>query len=144
MPYHIDWLVKDRVLLTTFSGVLTLDELIEFIDTIMLEIQQGQPMVHHVSNSLGMERVEFSLKTLQTLTRAKKIVDALGWQIDINRNPLLKMISGIASQFANARTRTFATADEAISFLKERDQTLADLIWKTELLKTDETIPMKQ
>ncbi|HEX2620935.1 MAG TPA: hypothetical protein VHL11_12330 [Phototrophicaceae bacterium] len=144
MSYYIDWLVKDRVLLTTFSGIITLDEINEFIDSLFMASRNGKPPVHHISNNLGIQGIEFSLKALQTLTMAKQMTYGMGWQIDVNRNTMLELVSSIASQSSGARTRTFTTADEAITFLQECDPTLAKLVWRTELIKEDETLPLKK
>ncbi|HEX2618889.1 MAG TPA: hypothetical protein VHL11_02050, partial [Phototrophicaceae bacterium] len=101
------------------------------------------PLVHHITDSLSLERVDFPPETLQALIRTLKIGSELGWQIDINYNPLSKMLVNLATQVNITRTRTFPTFDDAVAFLKEHDQTLVNLRWKTELVKSDETIPLR-
>lgn len=129
MPHKIIWVVDKRVLLTTFNGVITAEELSRFIADVRAEIKQGTPLVHHISNSLGMEKVQFSLKTLQTLTSAVKMTGELGWQVDINQNPMNKFFANLGGQFVRLRTRTFSTLDEAIAFLKDVDETLNAARW---------------
>lgn len=129
MAYKIDWLVKERVLLTTFSGVITQPELAGFINDIRTEIPKGRPIVYHISNSLALEKVELSLKTFRTMLGAYQMVKELGWQIDVNTNALNKMFSNLGAQFARIRTRTYPTLEEAIAFLREIDPSLEKEVW---------------
>jgi len=129
MTYKTVWLVKDRVLLSTFSGVITQLELESFISEVRGEIAKGRPLVHHISNSLALEKLELSLKTFRSLLGAYKMVGELGWQVDVNRNTVNKMLSSLGAQFVRIRTRTYPTLDEAVSFLKGVDPTLAGEVW---------------
>lgn len=132
MPHTLRWMVPNRVIYTEFHGKISQAELEHFISEVRALAPQGTPLVHHLSNSLGMEKVEFSLAALQTLARAAKMAGELGWNVDVNRNPLLRMFSNFGAQFANARTRTFTTLADAIHFLKDVDTTLIDLPWLIE------------
>ena len=129
MPHEIKWIVEKRVIMTTFTGVVTIPELKEFIEDVQLMIQEGTPLVYHISNSLDMERVQFSLGALQLISRGTKLVGALGWQIDINTNAVNKMFANFASQFAGIRTRTFPSLDLAIVFLRHSDPSFMDATW---------------
>lgn len=146
MPYTIDWLVDRRVILTTFYGSITADELKEFITEVREKAADGIPLVHHISNSLSLRKVEFSLGTARNLVGALDMLKVLSWQIDINKNPINRMFANIIAQFAGMRTRTFSTPEEAVQFLKDIDPTLADdAIWHLELLKDDDpTLNLKE
>jgi len=130
MPHTLSWLVDDRVLMTRFHGVITSGELGTFIEEVLTRARTGTPMVHHISDSVALERVEFSLSTARTLLKGRQLVNELGWQIDINRNPINKMFAGIISQFAGVRTRTFPTLQEAFRFLSANDTTLSHVDWE--------------
>ena len=131
MPHKIQWLVQDRVIYSEFEGVISGEELQAFIGEVRGLVAEGTPMVDHISNSLQLERVTFSLATAQSLASAVDMIKEIGWQVDINQNTINKMFAGITSQFARVRFRTFATYDEAIIFLQHNDDTLAGLDWKT-------------
>lgn len=130
MPHTVSWLVDDRVLMTQFQGVITGAELGTFIEEVLTLARTGTPMVHHISDSMALERVEFSLGTARNLLKGRQLVSELGWQIDINRNPINKMFAGIISQFAGVRTRTVPTMADAFQFLGQNDMTLAHVDWK--------------
>lgn len=129
MPYKISWLVEKRVLYTEFEGVITSEELGNFITDMTSMMEEGTPLVHHISNSLQLERVTFSLAGARSMAGAFKLTKMLGWQIDINQNQLNRMFADILSQFARVRSRTVLTYDDAIAFLKENDETLNQLEW---------------
>lgn len=131
MPHTVSWLVDDRVLMTQFQGVITSAELATFIEEVLELARRGTPMVHHISDSVALERVEFSLSTARAVLKGRQLVKELGWQIDINRNPINKMFAGIISQFAGVRTRTFPTMREAFLFLSKTDPTLSYVDWET-------------
>jgi len=140
MPHEMRWLVDKRVVLTTFHGNITAEELTQFVTEIKAYIADGTPLVHHISNSLDLQKVEFSLGTISSVAKAASIIGQLGWQVDVNINPINRMFANLGSQFANIRTRTFATQQEAIDFLKENDTTLAELVWKIETPEKSEMI----
>lgn len=135
MSHEIVWLVDKRVLVTTFSGVVTMEE----VETFTIEIQkmiaeEGEPKVHHISDSRGMERVQFSMAALRVMSQAGKMMKSLGWQVDVNTNVMNKMFANFGAQFAGLNTRTFPTMEEAITFLKRADITLADAEWRFDRL----------
>jgi hypothetical protein len=131
MPHQMTWLVKDRVILSSFSGSLSKGELVAFISEIRLELQHGQAPIYHISNSLELTKVEFSLADLQTLTQASGLVNLLNWQIDINRpKALTTMLAAIAAQFIKLNVRTVASLAEAVTFIKQTDPTLAEAAWQ--------------
>ncbi len=137
MAYKTVWLVKDRVLLSTFSGIITQPELESFIAEVRSEIAKGRPLVHHISDSLGLEKLELSIKTFRSLLSAYKMIGELGWQVDVNKNSLNKMLSGLGAQFVRIRARTFASMEEAVNFLKEIDPTLANEVWESSTDRAD-------
>jgi hypothetical protein len=151
MPYTIEWLIEGRVLLSTLTGVITQPELKDFIEDIQVYLQQADPFgsqagtrpVHHISNSLQLERVDISLKSLQLLVSAYKLAGKIGWQLDVNRHPINKMFANLATQFAHIQTRTFPTQDAAVQFLKDVDPTLRDAVWLHTRTMGDQTRPLR-
>ncbi len=130
MPYTTSWLIKDRVVYSEFHGAVSSDELATFIEQVLDLAKAGTGMVHHISNSLDLQKLEFSLKTAQTLVKGRKLTTEITWQVDINRNPINRWFADFLSQFVGVRTRTFPTLTEAFEFLKAQDPTLADVDWE--------------
>jgi hypothetical protein len=129
MPYQMSWAVEKRVILTTFSGKLTQTEFEQFIESMSMYVNQGQTPVHHISNSLGLEKVDIPLHKLRLLVKAYGMTTHMGWQVDINNNSLNKMLVSLSTQFVGIRARTFSTLNEAVTFIKQLDLTLENSEW---------------
>ena len=131
MPYQVRWIVPDRVLLTTFSGVLTQAELKAFIAEVVQLITNGQPPVFHISDSLAMERVDVSLGVLTGLVKAVPTLTGLGAQIDINSPRAINtFLANIGSQLLKLRTHTVPTLTLAVEIIKRIAPELDNVSWK--------------
>lgn len=129
MAYTIQWVVPNRVLYSEFHGVISGDELRSFLQDISTQMEAGTPMVHHISNSLDLERVTFSLGAARGMSMAFQLTKMMGWQVDINENKVNRMFADIMSQFAGVRSRTVLTYKDAFEFLVYVDVTLEGLEW---------------
>ncbi len=129
MTYNIVWAVEKRVLISTFVGKVTKDDLIGFANTIREMVKQGEHPIYHISNSLQLTKVELSLNALFALVKSVGIITELAWQIDVNLNPTNKMLAALSSQIIRLRTRTFPSMYDAVTFLKAIDDTLTDVTW---------------
>lgn len=132
MPHEIQWLVEKRVILCTFHGTIHAEELEQFIGEVRSAAQTGIPLVHLITDSLDLQKLEISLATLKSLAQAAKMAGELGWIIDINRNPVNRMFAGLAAQFAGVRFRTVLQRELAVNFLKTNDLSLTELEWNVD------------
>ncbi len=138
MPYQMAWIVPRRVLLTTFSGMISGTELQRFIAEIRSEVSKGQAPVYHISNSLAMEKVEVSLKSLGDMIKTVPVFSSLGMQIDVNHaRGLNAFLAKFSAQIVRIEAHTVSTVDEAIALLKRVDGTLSEAVWE---VPTDELI----
>jgi hypothetical protein len=124
MPYTIGWHIPDRVVLITFEGTMTLDDIDHMnLDTMAL-VGQGVPPIHVVSDLLAMERYPTSIQEISKFIR-NDMKARLGWTIVITRNKLVRFMSAIIIQLTGARLRFFDTLDDALIFLHDNDVTLS-------------------
>lgn len=131
MPYRMTWIVPKHVLLTTFSGLVTQEELQQFIIDIRNQLHQGTPPLYHISNSLAMEKVGMSLKALTGLVKSVRLFATLELQIDINhRGGINTFFAALAPQMVGIDARTVTSLDDAIALLKKVNPTLADMTWE--------------
>ena len=134
MPYKMQWMVPNRVILTQFWGRVSLQDIQQFISDLQHTIPKGTPQVHHISDGLEIEYIDISLKTLQMILRGIRPSEYLGWHIEVTDNPINQMISSIVSRFANVSYRTSDSMQGALSFLKASDDTLPlhafEKIWR--------------
>lgn len=131
MPYQVRWLVPDRVLLTTFSGVLTQADLKVFIVEVVQLITNGQAPVFHISDSLAMERVDMSLGVLTSLIKAVPTLTGLGAQVDINKpHAINAFLANVGSQLLKIRTYTVPTLATAVEMIKRIAPELDTVRWE--------------
>lgn len=130
MPYQIRWIVSQRVLLTTFSGVVTKPELEDYIVQMLTEIPNGKPPLYHVSDSLAMDKVGISLKALTSMVKGLSSFTSLKVQIDINHPRALNtFLASVASQLVKIQSYTVPSLEEAVIMLKRIDSNLELMPW---------------
>jgi hypothetical protein len=127
MAYQLTWYRDKRILLGTFSGGLTVNDLAE-VNTIGTDmIRQGDPPVHDIIDALALDKVPLDLKLLKKSMQLFQEPN-LGWVIVIAKNPLFGFFGSILSQAAGKNVRVVSTWDEALSILARVDMTLNDLL----------------
>src|SRR5688572_8505760 len=124
MPVQIEWLIPKRVIMSRFSGVISLEDIEGWLAILTKMVDEGTPLVHHISDNLQIESIDVSLKTFQVLIKGIKKADHFGWYLSVTTNPINRMIAALVSQFAGIRVRTYWTFEEALSFLKENDPSI--------------------
>jgi len=129
ISYNTIWAVEKRVLLSTFIGNVTKDDLVGFANTIRELVKQGEHPIYHISNSLQLTKVELSLNALFALVKSVGAISELAWQIDVNLNPTNKMLAALSSQIIRIRTRTFPSMYDAVTFIKTIDDSLVNVTW---------------
>ena len=128
MAYELFWVVEKRVLMARFHGSINAEGIQAFIAEQHAMIAEGIPLVHHINDTTDTGKIEVNLQTMQALMKSFKMPAGLGWHIEVNPNPVNRMVSGIALQFAKARYRVVPTVDEAIAFLQANDESLPQLV----------------
>ncbi|MCL4252188.1 MAG: hypothetical protein KJ043_00240 [Anaerolineae bacterium] len=129
MTYTISWAVEKRVIISTFVGDVTKEDLIEFINQMREWVKEGEQPLYHISNSLELTKVHLSLGALLQLVRGVGIFGHIAWQIDVNLNPTNKMLAALSSQIMRLRTRTVPSMNDAVNFIKSIDMSLENATW---------------
>ena len=129
MTYTISWAVEKRVIVSTFVGDVTKEDLIEYTNQMREWVKEGEQPLYHISNSLELTKVHLSLGALLQLIRSVGVFGHLAWQIDVNLNPTNKMLAALSSQIMRLRTRTVPSMNDAVNFIKSIDDSLIDAKW---------------
>ncbi|MDX2075571.1 MAG: hypothetical protein SFZ02_04015 [bacterium] len=129
MTYSMIWAVEKRVILTTFVGNVTKEDLIAYSKDMTAMVKEGEDPLYHISNSLQLTKVELSLPALFNLVKSIGTLRALAWQIDVNLNPTNKMLASLSTQLMRIQTRTMPNMYEAVTFLKNVDESLGTATW---------------
>ncbi len=131
MPYQVVWIVPQRVILTTFTGVVSAAELQGFVVEIVTKLRDGQPPIYHISNSLAMGKVELSFKAVLELVKSVSQFHGLKVQIDVNHPRAFNtFMASAASQLTRLEAHTVPTLAEAIALLKRIDTSLETANWE--------------
>lgn len=126
MPYQIDWYIKDEIIYTYFSGIVTHDDLRESsIKTFQMIESSPRALVHHIADSGDVVK-SISLKDLVNVVREVGHHPRVGWSFSIRQKAgLPKMMAAIGTSIFKMRYRSFDTLEETLKFLKDFDQTIS-------------------
>ncbi len=134
MPYSIDWLVPNRVMLIRHFGVLTREDLNRCLDESFAERDRANefngptgPLVHTITDARDFEGSDMRLKDIDALLRSMR-KQRVGWSIYANRSPVEPFLVSIAHQLMGVRHACFATLEEGLNFLTQQDDGLGDLL----------------
>ncbi|MEO1644543.1 MAG: hypothetical protein AAFR67_05115 [Chloroflexota bacterium] len=123
MRITTEWLVQDRVLYSHFTGRLTVEDVRHWLDTLQ-RLTCCTEGVHHISNGLAIEGVDFSLTDLQRLMRYVSVRPTIGWHIEVTTNSFHQMLSSLGCRFLGVKTKAFPDVESAINFLMWTDPSL--------------------
>jgi hypothetical protein len=131
MPYSLKWYRENRIIVGSFQGIITVDELNSINQEAINLVRQGTPPVHDIIDTLALEKIPFDLRLVRNSFDVFSEPN-LGWIIVIARNPLFGFFGSTVSQLAGKRFRLVQNWDEALSTLVRVDTSLVDL----QLVKT--------
>ncbi len=123
MPYSIEWKVKDRLILETAFGVITVEELVRFNEEVTkMIIEEGTSPVHIIADLTKVERYP-PLRDILSAMR-KTAPDKVGWMVVVTENPIMRFLASMIFQIARLRLRMYPTMQQAMAFLTDVDVTL--------------------
>jgi len=145
MTIHCRWLVKNQVILSHFVDEVGTQQVLDYIDKSFAMRDAANeingkfgPLVHTITDAteLTEQKIDFST--------ARKIMSSLreqrvGWSLYVGSNKIDQFFAAMAHQFAGVRYKTFSSVEEAISFLKETDESLREPLSKPLNLGINET-----
>lgn len=128
MPYQTGWAVENRLIVTRYTGVITIEDIRGQIDVTHALIEQGTPMIHSIIDLSNIEKWpplnvvnEFRAMDIESVR------ERIGWSIIVANSVVLKFGSALFAPVFNLRQRIFSTYDEALDFLQEHDPSLPNL-----------------
>jgi hypothetical protein len=128
MPFSISWYVPDRVILVELSGVLTTTEIQTFTAQSYEMIAAGKPLVHFITDSQQIRKIESIPEALKAVQASPNHENG-GWYIMVGSiNPFVNFASDFVSSIMRSRYRRFDTMQEALDFIKERDESLVSIM----------------
>ncbi len=124
MPTEIYWKIPQRVLYLHYIGHLTVDDVRDSIDQMRAHFEDGTPLIHvilDIGDVSGYPNL-VELRHGLNYERSRK----QGWTMFVGAEGIARFISSVLAQLAGNRFRMFETADEAVAFLIDMDETLQE------------------
>jgi hypothetical protein len=125
MAYEISWLVEQRLILITFNGVLTQEDLFALSKDAFDMAEAGTAPVHSISDGTHMTATEVGIGDLKKVMGNRSTKS--GWSVTVTPGRMDRFLASIANQLLGMKSRHFATLQEAIDFLKDIDPTLPEI-----------------
>jgi hypothetical protein len=136
MPYHVSWLYATKVVLISFSGVLTANGISDESSITLQMIAEGTAPVHVVVDFLAVDKVALSLLDLKRISAPSET--NVGWTIFVGTNPVVKFFASVIIQILHTRYAFLNTLEDAVSFLQSRDIALRDAVLPADTLPNAE------
>jgi len=122
MPAKTEWFAENQIILTTFTGDLTLDEVTLANEEHYKLIANANKTIYVVFNVSQLVQFPTDVRTLKKSSDAYLSLDNMGWIMVVGiKNPILRFLSTILSQLANVNMKQVATIDDAIQQLNYID-----------------------
>lgn len=125
MAYEISWLIDERLILITFTGVLTREDLYAVSEAAFTMAESGTAPVHSITDGTHLTSVEIGIDDLRKIMENRSYKS--GWSVTVTPGRMERFLASIANQLFRMKSRHFATFEEAIAFLKDIDPTLPEI-----------------
>lgn len=128
MPFKVAWYVENRVILTRYTGVITVDDIHLQMNQTKELIHQGTPLIHSIIDLSQIEKwPPLNVVNEFRSTDISELRTKMGWSIIVANNVILKFGTALFTPIFKLRQRVFSTLDEALAFLQQEDSTLPTL-----------------
>lgn len=137
MPYQIDWLIENEVMLYIFWGEITSDDLRSaLIEASEIRKKIANDHIHSISDTRA---VTYNLKIQDTMKVVRELGDIAktsGWSVTVGKLDFVaKMGIATSRTFLKNKVMSFDTMDEALSRLKQEENNLSWDKLNTEVLE---------
>lgn len=128
MPFKVAWYVENRVILTRYTGVITVEDIHLQMSQTKELIHQGTPLIHSIIDLSQIEKwPPLNVVNEFRSTDISDLRTKMGWSIIVANNVILKFGTALFTPIFKLRQRVFSTVDEALAFLQQEDSTLPPL-----------------
>lgn len=125
MSVQTKWLIADRVIETTFSGDITVEDLYANDENILPMIQAGQKPIHIICDVTRVDRFPTQIVPIKKSAESYLRHNKMGWFILIGLdNKVLRFLGQVIANASGVQMRQTATLEEAFTILRKVDPTL--------------------
>src|SRR5262245_10913210 len=127
MPFTISWYMPERIIYVELSGILTASDVQGFIAQMYEMVASSKFQVHSITDTHQIVKIKSIPEVFKTVQAAPMHQNA-GWSIMVGSiNPFVNFVADFVSSIMHSRYRRFDRMQQAIDFIKERDETLTDV-----------------
>lgn len=124
MPIELSWYIPNRVIYSRSYGVNSAADVMAIAPEYERMIAAGTAPLYLISDETAIERSEMTIAAVKdSFGYLKKFEQVISIGTESRFNMFL---ASVIAQFVGFSHKRFATVDEAIHFLKERDPSLVD------------------
>lgn len=134
MPITVRWMVKNRVMLSTFSGEIDSEQIIAYLEESLVMRDDANEangehgfLVHTITDGTGVTKQNVDLGTIRKIMTSLR-QQRVGWSLYVSENRIDRFISSLAHQFGGIRYQAFETMEDAIGFLRHNDSDLQEAL----------------
>lgn len=130
MPYQIEWIYQNQVLMITFTEPMTDDHINALDKEMIVLINEDKAHLVHVIMDASQMKNHPQPNKFRHVEWAKQ--HRTGWVTMVVTNIFIRFMSSVVAQTMNLRWRPFATVAQCAEFIKGIDDSLAE--WDTSTL----------
>ena len=127
MAITVEWLVDERVILSTLEDKVTLKEVESWCETRKYMVDMGLPPVHHISDLRELNTEQIDEKAVQKILHSMPRNLNLGSQLRISHQPVETYVD---TPVNDCETQHFTTLEAAMNCLEQHDEFLQELDWQ--------------
>ena len=126
MPFEVYWYKERRVLYERLYGDLTLDDVLDATQSQRQFAADGIPLVHTIADVSEVARFPTNISLINS-NIGNHDPKVFGWNVIVGTNPMIRFIVKVLAQLGSGQYHPVETIEDAIAFLIEQDETLADM-----------------
>ncbi len=130
MPHKTDYFIPQRVMITYLYGTVEAEDYTAIQETSFRLFDGGIAPIHTISVVDPHIKYGRDLKTIVTMMKGlDRLHEKAGWLIQVTESSMHRFISTWTLQivYKNVRFQTVESVEAALTFLHDRDSTLADM-----------------
>ena len=127
MPYKVDWLIENEILLYTFWGRATVEDLRGAFTELGELISASQnDNIHTISDITKITETVKMQDSMKLVLEFRAGMSTKGWSITVGKlDVFTKMGITVSRSLMQRKATTFDTMDEALAHLKAEDSSLS-------------------
>ncbi|MDX1990904.1 MAG: hypothetical protein SF029_00850 [bacterium] len=126
MSITVQWYVEGRIVLIQARGIITPSDIRASREPLLAYLRQGTPPIHIIYDGRYAELIQPRVVELRRAFSDTRL-EAVGWEVLILHNSILRLIGSILFQMMNADYTIVRSPEAALAFLEQHDKTLGEV-----------------